>query len=86
MAHMHIASTSPTHAHDPLFHWTSIIKHKFRGTWVAQSVRHPALDFGLGSDFRVVGPVPLWVLCSGQSLLVPLPLFLPAPLDLTFSL
>ena len=30
-----------------------ILKMYFRGTWVAQSVEHPALDFGSGHDVRV---------------------------------
>ena len=29
------------------------LKHAFRGTWVAQSVKHLALDFGSGHDLTV---------------------------------
>ena len=38
--------------------WTSV-NHKIpRGTWVAQSITHPTLDFGSGRDPRVVGLGP----------------------------
>ena len=33
-------------------------KSQFRGTGVAQSVRHPTLDFGLGHDLRIVKSSP----------------------------
>jgi len=34
------------------------LKRKARGTWVAQSVKHPTLDFSLGLDLRVVSSSP----------------------------
>ena len=30
-----------------------------RGTWVAQLVKHPTLDFGSGHDLRVLGSSPI---------------------------
>ena len=30
------------------------MKYSFRGTWVAQWVEHPTLDFGSGHDLRVM--------------------------------
>ena len=32
---------------------TSILKSQFRGAWVAQSVKHPTLDFISGHDLTV---------------------------------
>ena len=34
------------------------LKEGLRGTWVAQSVEYPTLDFGSGHDLRVVGLSP----------------------------
>ena len=35
-------------------------KIKTRGTWVAQSVKHPTLDIGSGRDLTVVSVEPAW--------------------------
>ena len=35
-----------------------------QGTWAAQSITHPTLDFGLGQDLRVV----IWSTASGPTL------------------
>ena len=35
--------------------------HPSRGTWVAQSVKHPALDFGSGHDLSMVRLSPVSV-------------------------
>ena len=52
----------------------------FWGTWVAQSVKRPAFDFGSGHDLRVVRSTPMLgsVLCGESaedyfSLTLPLP-------------
>ena len=34
------------------------LKEGWRGTWVAQSVKHLTLDFSSGHDLRVVRPSP----------------------------
>ena len=39
-------------------------REKVRGTWVAQQVEHPTLDFGPGHDFRVLRLSPV----SGSTL------------------
>jgi len=33
---------------------------EIRGTWVAQSFKHPTLDFGSGHDLRVMRSSPTW--------------------------
>ena len=41
--------------------FTQLNVSEIRGAWVAQSVERPALDFGLGHDFRFVKLSPgLW--------------------------
>ena len=42
---------------------------KHRDTWVAQSVKHPALDFNSGHDLKVVRSSLSWALHSTGSLL-----------------
>ena len=32
--------------------WTQVKNGKFKGTWVAQSVKQPTLDFGSGHDLN----------------------------------
>ena len=34
---------------------TVLTKSKFRGAWMAQSVKHPMIGFGSGRDLRVMG-------------------------------
>jgi len=68
-------------------------KTEMRGTWVAQSVKRPTLDFGSGHDLRILGSSPVLggvvSTLSGESawdsFLFPLPLLLP-PLALFLSL
>ena len=36
----------------------------FRGGWVAQSIKHPTLDFGSGRDLTVRGIEPRVGLCA----------------------
>lgn len=60
----------------PLFFFTTSISVTIKiflswGIWVAQSVTHPAPDFGLGHDLWVVG---CWALWGVWSLLKVLPL------------
>ena len=38
-----------------------------QGTWVAQSVEHPALDFGSGHDLTVCGAEPHVGLCADSA-------------------
>jgi len=57
-------------------------KESKRGLWVAQSVKHPTLDFGSGHDLRVVRSSLCWTPCSVGSLLEILTLPLPLPLPL----
>ena len=42
----------------------TLINRSFRGTWVAQSVKHPALDFGSGHDLPVREFEPCVGLCT----------------------
>jgi len=50
-------------------------KQRMGGVWVAQSVKHPTLDFGLGRDLMVVGLSPvLGSAFSGEPASLPLPL------------
>ena len=41
-------------------------KHRFRGTWVAQSVEHLTLDFGSSHDLMVCEFKPHMGLCTGS--------------------
>ena len=43
------------------------LKHReYRGTWMAQSVKHPTLDFSSGHDLTVHGIKPCLRLCTGS--------------------
>ena len=44
--------------------WLLVKKLPFRGAWVAQSVKHPTLDFGSGHDLLVREFKPLDGLCT----------------------
>ena len=57
------------------------------GTWVAQSVKHPTLDFGLGHDLTVGGIEPHVGLYadSSEPAWVSLSPFLPLPLSLKIN-
>ena len=45
-------------------------KNYIQGTWAAQSVKRPTLDFSSGLDLRVVSSSPVcWDPCWAQSLL-----------------
>ena len=62
-----------------------------RGTWVAQSVKCPTLDFGSGRDFTVRGiepprPPPHWALRSRPGAHLEFSLSPPAPLLLSLPL
>ena len=47
-------NTQPTET--PMCPWSRILfKIIFRGTWVAQSVKHPTFDFSSGHDLTVCG-------------------------------
>ena len=54
------------------------------GTWVAQMVKHPTLDFSSGHDLRVLRLSSMTALCSARSLLKILSLC-PFPLSLALS-
>ena len=58
----------------------SFMKEKYRGTWVAQLVNGPTLDFSSGLDFRVMRSEPCVGLCTQQR--VCLKFSLPLPLAL----
>ena len=56
-----------------LLHWSSFlalqnkIKNPLGGTWVAQSVKHPTLDFSWGHDLTVHGMEPRTGLCPPEA-------------------
>ena len=65
-------------------HTERIRKRIFRGAWVAQSVKHPTLDFYLGNDLRALRLSPVLGSTLGMkpaydSLLFLLPLHLSPP-------
>jgi len=45
-----------------------VLRMKEWGAWVAQSVKHPTLDFGSGHELRVVSSSPAWGSTLGMEL------------------
>ena len=47
-----------------IFNLIYVKKRQFQGTWVAQSVKPPILDFGLGHDLAIFEFKPCIWLCA----------------------
>ena len=72
------------HVYSIFLNLNNTLKSKLSGAWVAQSVKHPTLDFGSCHDPRIVGSNP----ASGSTLtawkllgILSLSLSLPLPLS-----